>query len=75
MKLTNLAITFIMIISSVVWAGSGDSWTTGKVKSFNDKAVTVEKDGKVMEFDIKRVKDRKKLKVGSTVEISMNSAS
>lgn len=62
---------FIAAVLPNAWSATYDKSITGTVKSFNEKSIVIEKNGQFMEFDIKRVKDRKKLKTGASIEISL----
>jgi len=70
----------IFVVAGLGFAGSARSAVTGyrlsgKVKSFDAKTVRVETDGRLMEFDIARVVDRKKLRSGQIIEIDLGDLS
>ena len=63
-----------ILLSTRLLAATGEMWMSGKVKSFNEKTVVVEKDGKLYEFDIKRIKDKTKLRTGSDINVPLSSS-
>lgn len=68
------ALILLFTLGLIVTANAASSRHTmsGKVKSFDAKTVRIEADGHLMEFDIKRVMDKTKLRVGQTVEIDLD---
>lgn len=67
----NILFLLTILVCSGAWAHSSNMRVIGKIKSFNAKAVTVDVNGQLMEFDIRRVKDKTKLKSGEAIEIDL----
>jgi hypothetical protein len=66
-------ISSLMIVLSAPFAMASSARPTisGKVKSFTKTTVTIERDKRLYEFDIKRVMDRKKLRQDALIELSL----
>ncbi len=69
-------VTLILCLVGAASAQGASSGKTvvGKVKSFDEKTVRLEVDGKLVEFDVRRVAERKNLKVGQVVEVDLEKA-
>jgi hypothetical protein len=64
---------FGVAVAPLTFAASTKNTVAGKVRSFNEKTVLLEVDGHLMEFDIRRVIDKKDLHVGQMTEVEVDS--